>query len=126
MNTTTLTDLVTRYLAVWAEPDAARRAAAVAELWAPDAVQLTEEAEFAGHSALTGRVAEAQHAFCAERGWAVTAADDARAHHDCAAFTIQLEQAGERLWAARVFLLLAEDGRIRRDHHLTVQDLQVG
>ncbi|MEY9877154.1 hypothetical protein ABH931_006678 [Streptacidiphilus sp. MAP12-33] len=26
-------------------------------------------------------------------------------------------------WAARAFLLLAEDGRIREDYHLTVQAL---
>ena len=39
-------------------------------------------------------------------------------------FTVQLRTPeGEVAWAARVFLLLGETGRIREDYQLTVQPL---
>ncbi|GAA4614295.1 hypothetical protein GCM10023195_62310 [Actinoallomurus liliacearum] len=47
-------------------------------------------------------------------------------HADIARFTVQLvPHGGEVAWAARVFLLLGDDGRIRQDYHLTVKPLAV-
>jgi ketosteroid isomerase-like protein len=117
-----ITDLVTRYLAVWTESDAARRTAAVAGLWAPDAIHLPDPgAEFSGLAELDRRVTGAHEQFAGT--FAVTAADDARGHHDCVVFTIQLESGGEVAWAARAVLQLDENGRIRRDYHFTVKRL---
>ena len=43
-------------------------------------------------------------------------------HDGIVVFTIQLRtQAAEVAWAARVFLLLDDDGRIREDYQLTVK-----
>jgi hypothetical protein len=114
-------DLVTRYLAIWGEPDDARRTATVAELWAPDAVHLADRSRYTGLAELDGRVAEAHQLFGA--AFTVTAADDVRGHHDCVVFTIQLEAGGEVAWAARATLLLDENGRISRDYHHTVKEL---
>jgi hypothetical protein len=116
--------IVQRYLAVWSEPDADRRRDAVAGLWAPDGVEYVEGTRFSGHAALVDRVAEAYQQFVAsgryEPGWA----GDLTTHgDDLAVFTIQLRTGGEVAWAARVFLALAADGRIREDYQLTVQPL---
>jgi hypothetical protein len=55
----------------------------------------------------------------------VTSADDATAHGDVVKFTIQLTPIGgdEVAWAARVFLILGDDGLIRQDYRLTVKPL---
>ncbi|MCC9307986.1 hypothetical protein LN042_12935 [Kitasatospora sp. RB6PN24] len=115
-----IADLVARYLAVWTEPDAARRAVAVAGLWAPGAIHLADAgARFSGLAELEQRVSHAYRQFAG--AFTVTAADDARGHHDCVVFTIRLEAAGEVAWAARAVLQLDENGRIRRDYHFTVK-----
>ena len=51
-------------------------------------------------------------------------AEDASRHDDLVTFTVQLStHEGEVAWAARVFVLLGETGRIREDYQLTVQPL---
>ena len=50
----TITD---RYLAVWSEPDAQSRRAAIAALWEPDGVEYVEGVQFRGHDELDGRIA---------------------------------------------------------------------
>jgi hypothetical protein len=116
--------IVQRYLAVWSEPDADRRRDAVAGLWAPDGVEYVEGTRFSGHAALVDRVAEAYQQFVASGGYEPGWAGDLTTHgDDLAVFTIQLRAGGEVAWAARVFLALAADGRIREDYQLTVQPL---
>lgn len=113
-----------RYVAVWNEPDSELRRTAVADLWASDAVELIEEAEFRGHQELIPRIAGAYKAFVESGLFAVTSANDARGHHDSVTVTIKLiPPAGDVAWAARVVLLLGEDGRIRSDHQLTGKEL---
>jgi hypothetical protein len=113
-----------RYLAVWSEPDPASRRAAIAGLWAPDGAEFVEGTRFQGHEELEARVARAYQEFVASGRYAVTAADDVARHDDIVTFTIQLTAPdGEVAWAARVFLLLGEDGLIRQDYHLTVKPL---
>lgn len=113
-----------RYLAVWSEPDPAARDAAIAGLWAPDGAEFTEGAQFRGHEELQARIAQAYQAFVGSGAYAVTHADDVTRHDDIVTFTIQLtDPAGEVAWAARVFLLLSLDGRIRQDYQLTVKTL---
>jgi hypothetical protein len=117
-----------RYLAVWSEPDPARRRRAIAALWAPGGIEFVEGVQFRGHEALEARIAEAYQAFVGSGKYAVTSAGDAAAHHDIVTLTIQLteaggDRAGPVAWAARVFLVLGADGRIREDYQLTVQPL---
>ena len=122
---------VARYLAVWGEADPRLRREAVAALWAADGVEFVEGARFTGHEELAARVAEAYLAFVGSGSYTVTGADDATGHGDLVVFTIQLlhahgGDAGQVAWAARVFLVLGEDGLIRQDYQLTVQPLAAG
>ncbi|MDH6120764.1 nuclear transport factor 2 family protein [Kitasatospora sp. GAS204B] len=128
ITTTDVDQIVERYTAVWSEPDAAVRERAVAELWASDGVEFVEGVQFRGHAGLVDRVAEAYGLLVAPGEYHVTDDDHVTVHGDVVMFTIQLTyakgpQVGEVAWAARVFLVLDEDGRIRQDYHLTVQPL---
>ena len=117
----TITD---RYLAVWSEADAQSRRAAIGSLWDPDGVEYVEGIRFRGHEELDGRIAHAYEQFVASGKYNVTMADDVRGHDDIITFTVQLStEQGEVAWAARVFVLLDETGRIREDYQLTVQPL---
>jgi hypothetical protein len=124
MTTVQINDIAERYLAVWSEPDAEARREAIAGLWSEDAVEFVEEAEFRGLAELEPRIAEAYHLFVENGTFTVGSANDVIGHHDVISFTIQLTPpGGDVAWAARVILLLAEDGRIKRDYHVTVQEL---
>jgi hypothetical protein len=115
---------VERYLAVWSEPDAAARRAAVADLWAPSGGEFVEGKQHRGHGELEARVARAYEEFVGSGRFAIAAAGDLTLHDDIAMFTVQLVAPdGEVAWAARVFLLLDADGLISQDYHLTVQPL---
>jgi hypothetical protein len=117
----TITD---QYLAVWNEPDAQARRAAIASLWEPDGVEYVEGIQFRGHEALDGRIARAYEEFVGSGKYNVTVADDVTRHDDVITFTVQLSTpAGAVAWASRVFLLLGESGCIREDYQLTVQPL---
>jgi hypothetical protein len=124
MTESTASTIVARYLAVWSEPDPASRGAAIAGVWAPDGAEFVEGVRFRGHAELDTRIAGAYQEFVASGLYAVVGADDVACHDDVVIFTIQLTAAdGEVAWAARVFLLLGEDGLIREDYQLTVQPL---
>ena len=116
--------IVTRYLAVWSEPDPGSRRSAIARLWAPDGAEFVEGTQFRGYEELSVRIAGAYQEFVASGRYTVTAASDVTRHDDIVAFTIQLTApGGETAWAARVFLLLDADGLIREDYQLTVKPL---
>ena len=129
--TTTTTDvdrIVRRYVAAWSEPDTAARKQAVAELWTPDGVEFVEGAQFRGHGGLVERIAGAYALFVASGEYHVTDDGHVTVHDDVVVFTIQLTcakgpQVGEVAFAARVFLVLDDGGRILQDYHLTVQPL---
>lgn len=125
--TTSLLDLdtvVDRYLAVWQAADSDARRAAVAELWAPDAVEFVEGAQFRGHAELTARVAEAYREFVESGRYTVATAGDTTRHDNVVVFTIQLiTDTGVAAWEARVFLVVGEDGLVWQDYQLTVTPL---
>lgn len=127
-NTYDIAEIVDRYLAVWAVPDADDRAKAVTELWTPDGVEFIEGKQFTGHAALIERVAEAHQAFVASGDYTASGGDDAARHGALVTFTIRLDHArgadvGETAWSARVFLVLDDRGRVAEDYQLTVQPL---
>ena len=116
--------IVSRYVAVWNEPNAGRRRGAIADLWAEDGTELIETTEFRGHDELKARIEEAHKEFVDRRELTITSAGDARAHHDAVTFTAPLTtQHGELAWAARDVLILGEDERIRYDYQFTVKPL---
>jgi hypothetical protein len=116
--------IIDRYVAVWSEPDAQARRAAIGSLWEPDGVEYVEGIQFRGHEALDGRIAHAYETFVASGKYNVTMADDVSRHDDIITFSVQLSTPdGEVAWVARVFLLLGQTGSIREDYQLTVQPL---
>ena len=80
--------------------------------------------QFRGYDELDRRIARAYDEFVGSGTYHATMADDASRHDDVITFTVQLStHQGEVAWAARVFVLLGESGRIREDYQLTVQPL---
>lgn len=117
-------DVADRYLTVWSETDPERRRRAVADLWAEDGVEFVETRLFRGHVELDARITEAYDAFVGSNKFTIRSANDVFGHHDAVTFTVQLAtDDGEVAWAARVFLLLDENARIRADYQMTVQPL---
>jgi hypothetical protein len=122
------TSLVSRYIAVWSEPDAERRRRAITDLWVNEGIEYVEAMQFRGHEQLETRLAEAYSTFVENGAYLVAAADDLAVHGDVLTFTIELidnaeEDPGEIAWAARVFLIVDNDGKIVEDYHLTVKPL---
>jgi hypothetical protein len=113
------------YTSIWSESDAQRRRAAIAELWADGGVEYVEGTQFRGHEALDARVSQAYSEFVAGGSYLVTRADRVALFDHIIVLTIQLVATdhGTVAWAARVFLVMDEDGRIREDYQLTVQPL---
>ncbi|MGF6886049.1 hypothetical protein ABIA39_000016 [Nocardia sp. GAS34] len=118
------TAVVARYTAVWNQRDALVRRQGIAELWVDNGVEYVEGARFEGLAELDTRITEAYDEFVGSGKYRVTHADDARRSGDIVSFTIQLVTGtGEIDWAARVFLILDGDGRIREDYQLTTRPL---
>ncbi|MHA6761933.1 hypothetical protein [Streptacidiphilus sp. PAMC 29251] len=120
--------VVGRYLAVWSEADPLARRRAVAELWVADGTEFVEGARFKGHDALNARITEAYQEFVESGKYTVATANDAAGHDDVIVFTIQLiskggDAPGSVGFAARVFLVLNEEGLIQEDYQLTVRQL---
>ena len=119
-----ITAIVARYLAVWNEPDPGTRRAGIPAIWLPDAAEFVHEVQFRGHEELDARVTRAHETFVADGKYTVQGARDVMRHDDIVMFTAQLVTPdGVVDWAARVFLLLGADGRIREDYQLTIKPL---
>jgi hypothetical protein len=135
ISTTDPTELADRYVALWNEPDAERRRAAVAALWTDDGahvlqppremraaaaapgVGLTARLEARGHAALEVRAKSAHDAFVAARGFTFRRRDDVDRLDDVIKFTWEMvSRDGEVAGAGLEVLVLALDGRIRIDH----------
>lgn len=118
-----------RYLAIWAIADDAERRNAVAALWSADGVEFVEGARFEGRARLADRVKEAHDAFVADRRYVVGWDNDLSVHGDMLRFTIHLadpvadNRPGDVAWAARVFLLLDDEGLVQQSYQLTVKPL---
>jgi hypothetical protein len=116
--------LVARYVSAWNETSPEARRGAVSALWVSDGAEFVEGTSFRGHDALFARVTGAHEQFVASGRFTVASAGDAVRHGGIVVFTMQLRAPSEEVaWAARVFLLLDEDGRIREDYQLTVKPL---
>jgi hypothetical protein len=115
---TAIDELAARYVAVWNEPDATVRDAAVAGLWSADARACTSANEYLGLAAITRRVAAAYEKFVAGQGFVFRHLGPAEAHHD--GMRIRWEMAptagGDAVSGGVQFLLLDADGRVRFDY----------
>jgi len=104
-----------RYMAMWHEPDAARRQALVQELWAGDAENITRNFTARGMEAIVARVAKAHDEWVARQGFIFRPAGHADGHNHLIRFTWEMVPGVGGPAQARgldVFVL-GEDGRIR-------------
>ncbi|MGI5183835.1 hypothetical protein ACQEVZ_47035 [Dactylosporangium sp. CA-152071] len=130
-----LQQLIDRYVAVWGEPDPARRRAAVRDLWTGDAVHVLQAPlemrqaaaglgfgrlalEARGHDALESRVSRAYEEFVAPGGYVFRARGDADRLHDVVKFHWEMVPAGGGAPAGvgLEILVLSPDGRIAADY----------
>lgn len=130
-----LQDLADRYVAVWGEPDADRRRAAIRELWAEDGVhvlrapvELRQAAaglgfdrlvlEARGHDELEARVARAYQEFVAPGTFVFRTAGAAERLHDMVKFRWEMvpSTGGDPAGAGLEILVLGADGRIAGDY----------
>jgi hypothetical protein len=128
-------ELVSRYVAVWAEPDADRRRAAVQELWAEDGVHILQPPEeiqqtavslgFAtaalqarGHDALQARVTRAYEEFVAPGDFTFRSRHTTARLDNVVKFSWEMVPAGggEAAGTGLEILILDTDGRIKTDY----------
>lgn len=107
--------IIDRYVAQWNEPDAVRRRAAIAAIWTEDAAHTTRSVEARGHAELETRVASAYETWVKEKGYRFRRAAGADSHRDAIKMRWEMVDGDSVLAVGCDFLLLASDGRIRRD-----------
>ena len=106
------TELANRYLAVWNEPDAEKRRAAIAELWTEDGGYTDPLVAVKGHDGIEAVVSGAREQF---PGFAFSLLGVVDGHHDVARFQWGLasEGAAEPVVIGFDVAVVAEDGRLR-------------
>ncbi len=135
-----LTDLAERYVAVWSEPDAERRRAAIRELWAADAIHVlqppqemrkaAEELGFdgpvleaRGYDALELRVTRTYEQFVAPGTAAFRSCRDVDRLHNVVKFHWEAvpPDGGDVIGVGLEILVLDADGRIVSDYQFIEQ-----
>jgi hypothetical protein len=128
-------ELADRYVALWNEPDRDRRSQTVAELWTEDGahilqppqevreiaarpgIGLAARLEARGHAALEARAASAYEEFIAAGRFTFRRRDNVQRLADVVKFNWEMvSKDGEVAGVGLEFLVLAPDGRIRRDY----------
>lgn len=104
-------ELVGRYLAIWNEPDAAARRAAIAGVWTEGGSYTDPLAAVRGHDAIDALIGTARAQF---PGLVFELAGPVDAHHNTARFGWRLVPAGGGDSVVEGFdvAVLAEDGRV--------------
>ncbi|MEU5576911.1 MULTISPECIES: nuclear transport factor 2 family protein [Streptomyces] len=107
-----LTTTVTRYLAIWNEADADKRAAAIAELFTADAPYIDPLAAVEGHEGVAAVIAGARDQF---KGLSFELLGTVDTHHNLARFQWGLvtEPGAEPIAIGFDVAVTAEDGRIK-------------
>ena len=107
--------LADRYVAAWNEPDAARRASAIAALWAPEALS---QSRAGGRAALAKLTPAAPGKGAGREGVRCRAAPTARLRGDVVTFRWEMLLADSEtvLAGGLEFLIVDDDGRIIADH----------
>jgi hypothetical protein len=127
--------LADRYVALWNEPDTERRRRVIAELWTEDGSQILQPPqeireiaaspgigmaatlEARGHAELEARAATSYEQWVGSDGLSFRRRDDVDRLHDVVKFHWEaVSQDAPVTAVGLVFLILATDGRIRRDY----------
>ena len=133
------TALAEKYLALWNEPDAARRRRTIAELWTEDGrhilqppqeiraiaarpgLAMTAILEARGYEEIEARAASAYEHWVGSEGLSFRGRDDAERLGDVVQFHWEaVAQDGQVFAVGLVFLVLTADGRIERDYTFVV------
>jgi hypothetical protein len=77
---------ITRYMAMWHEPDAGKRRAVVAELFAEDAHNITARSEQSGIDGITARVKRAHDEWVAQKNYRFVPAGNTQAQYNLVKF----------------------------------------
>jgi hypothetical protein len=127
--------LADRYVALWNQPEPERRRRVIAELWTEDGSQILQPPqeiremaaspgigmaatlEARGHAELEARAATSYEQWVGSDGLSFRRGDDVDRLHDVVKFHWEaVSQDGQVTAVGLVFLILATDGRIRRDY----------
>jgi hypothetical protein len=113
-----MTELIDRYIAVWNEPDPAKRDAAIAGIWREDAFAVSPAREYAGRAAITGRVTRTYDDFVAGQGYVFRGAAVPDVHHDGMRIRWEMGPAdgGPAVSGGVQFLILDAQGLVRYDY----------
>src|SRR6185369_962945 len=109
--------LVTRYIAVWNEPDAQRRRERVAELWGDSGQSLPRVLDPRGIDAISARVAASHDKWVAGRGFEFRLSGTPQAHHDAVRcnWAMGPRGGGDVVSLGLSFLLLDAHGLLHSD-----------
>lgn len=110
LNNEQMSKLVDLYIAVWNEPDAARRAGLINELWTADASYRDPLMQGEGHAAISQLVAAVHERFPGFRFSRIGAADS---HGDHLRFSWALGLDGEEAMIKGTDYAVLEGGRLR-------------
>ncbi|TWT03057.1 hypothetical protein [Reyranella sp. CPCC 100927] len=116
-----LHELVSRYVAVWNEPDPVSRRQQIAALWADDGSHFTPNQDYHGYTALETRITGAYDKWVRDGGHVFRPRDPVDGHHDTVRFQWEMVRDNTVVSVGFDFLLLGEDGRIRADYQFLDQ-----
>ena len=108
---------VERYIALWNEPDPARRRQLIEELWDPEGANYTKANEYQGHDALEKRVTVSWEKWVRDAG-CLFRRRHADQHHGAVRVVWEMVNAGDGKVRSvgTEFLLLDRGGQIREDY----------
>jgi hypothetical protein len=112
-----LNQFADRYVAVWNEPDAAKRRQQIAALWVDEGEHYVEATKFVGLEALERRVVDAHNEFVRDAGNRFRAVPGARREGDVVTFYWEmLPAAGDTVLGKGLeFMIVTERGQIIQD-----------
>jgi hypothetical protein len=115
---TDVDDIAQRYVALWNQPDPARRRAEIAALFAPDLMHCTKTKEARGHEEMETRVLGSYERWVRDGGCIFRFAGTPLGHHESVLLRWQMVTADGNTVRSigSDFLILTEAGLIRRDY----------
>ena len=115
-------ELAIRYVAVWNEPDAARRRASVEALWAPDGQHFVRTLAVRGHDELEQRVTGAYDKNVHQKGYRFRLAGEPQQLPGALLLHWDMVRPGHDALEAYGcdFMLLAPDGRLAVDYQFVL------
>lgn len=111
--------ILQRYLAMWHEPDTARRHALVAGLWAADAANYSRRFAFHGLAEIVERVDRAHAEWVATKGFRFQPTGNTDAHNNIIKFCWQMvpRDGGAVDSRGLDILIVQDDGRLAAVYH---------